>query len=447
MATRAPRILRLGVVVDGKIVQERLVHRGDPVTLGPSPSNTFVYEKTGLPGGSWAVFVPTGEGYQLHFTDQMRGKVSSRGSVVSLDQLRQDSTLRKGGRFCLPLTDGDRGKVCAGDVTLLFQFVEPPPTNGVMPLTAMDFRPRLLEEDDPIFLGFLAINSAMAAVLTLWVWQSPVPEITPLDKIPDRFWTMALPPEQPPEALEPEDDLLELHNDEPAVAEVDVPDVPEPPEVSPDPVDDPGPPLTPEERRAQKEAAMLAVARDKYAVLIGSKFGDGVETDFDVMSPDDGMSEPRWDDGAIIRGPRGNQGPDDEVPEGLYDDGPLGPDGPGPTIKDVPKTPYVPTSLPPELPPGTGSTEADQLKEIIQGYFPRIARCYESQLKDEPTLAGRIDVEWTIMGGKTTEVAVMDNTTDSRAFERCVTMAVGRWNFEGFDDITVAQGWSFRPKK
>ena len=41
----------------------------------------------------------------------------------------------------------------AGGVSVLFQFVVPPPVSVVTPLQQMDFRPRLLEEDDPTFLG------------------------------------------------------------------------------------------------------------------------------------------------------------------------------------------------------------------------------------------------------------------------------------------------------
>ena len=71
------KVLRIGIIQDGKIVQERLIKSGETVTVGESAKNTFVFPKTHLPQAEFAVFRASSKGYELRFTDQMRGKISS----------------------------------------------------------------------------------------------------------------------------------------------------------------------------------------------------------------------------------------------------------------------------------------------------------------------------------------------------------------------------------
>ena len=122
------KVLRIGVIQDGKIVQERLIKQGETVQVGESPKNTFVLPKTDLPKGEFALFVYKNGAYQLQFTEAMKGTVSSNGAVVAIERLRTDPSVQSsGGVWRVPLTEEDRGKVSIGDVTILFQFVPPPP--------------------------------------------------------------------------------------------------------------------------------------------------------------------------------------------------------------------------------------------------------------------------------------------------------------------------------
>jgi pSer/pThr/pTyr-binding forkhead associated (FHA) protein len=48
-APDAAKVLRIGVVKDGKVVHERLIKPGQNVTVGESPRNTFVFPNASLP--------------------------------------------------------------------------------------------------------------------------------------------------------------------------------------------------------------------------------------------------------------------------------------------------------------------------------------------------------------------------------------------------------------
>ena len=122
------KILRIGVIQAGKIVEERLVRRREDVTIGASARNTIVVPASTLPK-SFALFEVSGGDYSLVFSDTMDGRVSIGDQVYALDQVRSQGKAQPKGKglLRLPLTDSSRGKVSLGEITLLFQFVTPPP--------------------------------------------------------------------------------------------------------------------------------------------------------------------------------------------------------------------------------------------------------------------------------------------------------------------------------
>jgi TonB family protein len=73
----------------------------------------------------------------LEFEKGMRGKVLVGGEILDLKNLAQQKLAeRKKDRFYYKLGDDSRGKLVLGDVTLLFQFVEPPPAVAKLQLPA-----------------------------------------------------------------------------------------------------------------------------------------------------------------------------------------------------------------------------------------------------------------------------------------------------------------------
>ena len=163
-AVEASKVLRIGIVKEGKVVHERLIKPGQNVTVGESPRNTFVIPDADLPK-RFTLFQCKGVKYSLNVTSKMGGKFASDAGVSDIASASASPDVQKKGDVSiLPLGDGSRGKVVVGAITVLFQFVPAPPESARM-VNRQDFRPKLFDEDDPVFIGSLSVFMAMAAVL------------------------------------------------------------------------------------------------------------------------------------------------------------------------------------------------------------------------------------------------------------------------------------------
>jgi hypothetical protein len=121
------RILRIGVLLGGKIVEERLIRDRAPVTIGQSMRNTFSIPIEGLPL-EFTLFALSDGRYSLRFLPRMDGRLSDRGGQVhTLEALRSQGAPSHGSYHELALSESARGKLSLGDLTILFQFVAEPP--------------------------------------------------------------------------------------------------------------------------------------------------------------------------------------------------------------------------------------------------------------------------------------------------------------------------------
>ena len=121
-----PRILRIGVLLGGKIVEERLIRERVPVTIGQSMKNTFSVPVEGLPL-ELTLFALDQNKYSLRFLNKMDGRLSDGAQVHTLDSLKGRGATNHGEYWEVPLSETSRGKLSLGDLTILFQFVTEPP--------------------------------------------------------------------------------------------------------------------------------------------------------------------------------------------------------------------------------------------------------------------------------------------------------------------------------
>lgn len=436
MASQQSKVLRIGIIQDGKIVQERLVKAGESVTVGESAKNTFVFPKTHLKVPEFTLFASSSKGYTLQFTEGMKGKISSGGAVVALQKLSQDPSVKKQGEvYALPLTPQDRGKLSVDAITVLFQFVAPPPVKAVKPMQAMDFRPRMIEDDDPVFLGFLAIWSALAVVLMIYVANTEPREFV-LQEIPDRFTRMVVAPKEKPE-IEPE--LLETEGAEVAQREK---------EVKPEPADkgNEAKKETETEAAARKEQLKEdVVQKSKLLMKIIGTTGDNSR----------GVVENLWSNeeqglGDIDAALQATGGVTTDAGEALRsgsgkgeraDIGDLGSAGSGTAV--VGTAPVFKTSVS----AGEGSLESiegdrGKVSAVIKSNAGQLKYCYENRLKSVPNLQGRVEVGWSINGGKASGVYLIANSTGDAELADCIIKKIGRWTFPADSDGDI-DSWPF----
>ncbi len=430
------KVLRIGVVQDGKIVQERLIKAGEEVTVGESTKNLFVFPPTSLPK-RFQLFQPKkGGGYILHFTDGMEGKISYKNAIVPLEQLKQrGDAVRKGTDFVLPVSEGNRGKVSVGGVTILFQFVPPPPE----PMRAgakMDFRPKLIEEDDPVFYGFLGLFAALATVLMIYVYNAEPVERVAIEEIPDRFTDiiMEAPEDTPPEEVEPlvdpDAEGEKIERDDAAKSEdVEVAEKKAAP--------------TPAEKEAAAEArrakAQAEVANNPLlAAIIGTRGESGSEgkvqdlfgsDDFAGQDLDAALASVTGVDVATEAGLKAKEGsgggPRTTAGIGDLKGGSTGEAGVGSGPATVVKGGVQLGQADAMLEEG----DTASVQKVVRKYSGQVKYCYEAQLKSDPSLSGRVEVQFTVNKGRVASASVFGNSTGSDPLAKCIVGKVRKWKF------------------
>lgn len=177
-ALPATRALRIGVVHKGRVVHEQVFSESERIRIG-SDRNADIVLAPGTVPRCRTLFNKQGDAWQLCLQAQDQGRLS-KGPIRDLAQCIA------AGKTQVSLDCSGKGKISLGQVTVLFQLIPAPAGR----LQAGAFRPRLVEEDDPVFLGSLALISSAAAVLMIWVvQQEPLVRLT-IEEVPPHIAEM-----------------------------------------------------------------------------------------------------------------------------------------------------------------------------------------------------------------------------------------------------------------
>lgn len=161
-----PRILRIGILLGGKIVEERLIRERVPVSIGQSMKNTFSIPIEALPL-EFTLFALDEGKYSLRFLAKMDGRLSdSGGQVNTLDALKGRGAANSGEYWQVPLSESSRGKLTIGDLTILFQFVTEPPRQP-KPMLPASVRGSFADRLDPTLVA--SIGGSVIGHIILFV--------------------------------------------------------------------------------------------------------------------------------------------------------------------------------------------------------------------------------------------------------------------------------------
>ncbi|MCK6526707.1 TonB family protein [Myxococcota bacterium] len=434
------KILRIGIIQGGKILEERLIKAGETVTVGEGEKNTFTLPPSRLPK-RFPMFVAKGSQYSLAFTDGIEGRIAIGAQVHSLDALIEGGKAqKKGDHYQLPLSDENRGKVQVGAATILFQFVTPPPEPARA--TIDQLRRFAIDPSDMPFYGIVLISALLHTALMIWVHNQPVPDKVSLEDIPERFIHLVIPPEVtlPPEQTDaPLDDagLKETAKKDPGPKK----DEAKGEEPKPTPADAPP---SEEERRA-------ALASKGLAAIIGTR-GDSSQASAvaDLLSDSSGVSrdldQALSGVGAVTVAVRGQDRGGDALRgtnDGAADGSGMGSgfgtgDVVGAGAKEQKKV--VSKASAGDADVLGAPSDAKNIRAVVQRKLPQIKACYDEQLKGNPDLEGKVVVFWVIRGsGKVGEVRVQENTTGNKDMEECIIRRIRRWEFNPTEDEQDAE--------
>lgn len=200
--TAGPKILRIGVVQGGKVVDERLIKQRVSVTIGPSEKAMFVVPTRKIPP-NFKLFELIGNDYYLNYIDGMSGRVALKTGISDLNALKaQAKTVSAGGVTFnrVRLTEDSRGKVEVGETKFLFQFVVPPPVQPKpqLPVSVQKGFAGDIDWFTTIVASFSFLIHFFFVALVYSDWMDPVVDDDyALVKLQER--AKNLPPPPPPE--------------------------------------------------------------------------------------------------------------------------------------------------------------------------------------------------------------------------------------------------------
>src|SRR5262245_10072162 len=110
VAATGPKVLRIGLVQSGRVIEERIIKQRTHVTVGPNEKNMFVVAAGNLPT-TFRLFELVGNDYSLNFLDGMSGRVALPTGISDLNVLKGQARRTQQGAYQIRLTEDSRGKV------------------------------------------------------------------------------------------------------------------------------------------------------------------------------------------------------------------------------------------------------------------------------------------------------------------------------------------------
>jgi len=428
-----PRILRIGVLLGGKIVEERLIRDRAAVTIGQSMKNTFSIPVEGLPL-EFTLFSIEENKYSLRFTSKMDGRVSDgagAGQVNTLDALKQKGAQNAGEYYSVGLTDGARGKLSLGDLTILFQFVTEPPRQP-KPMLPASVRGTFADRFDPRLSVILGTSIVLHFAVVIWALLYDV-EMD--NTIADRAYNLTFKQDTyqvdvtPPV---PTEVVAAGSAAGSAAPEVKKPDKPSPTRPSTDTKPDDG------GRSAADTVAMQEDEAKKFADLLTGEGTEGTsEGDMSKRRPGADLGQQITDvkeggkqvaiGGGAGRGTRGDGDPRVGTGSGPKISGPTGPEsaGGGKTTEKAPtgrinvsdKQSFDESTLTPDI----------VLSKIQSAYMAGLKRCYKTYLAKDASARGKVTLSLTINEtGRTTSSGAKGFAGE---VDSCIEGLMGSWRF------------------
>jgi outer membrane biosynthesis protein TonB len=430
--------LHIGVIREGRFVDDRYFEPPFTVSAGTAEKNTFVLTLSSLPA-SVPLFADKGGKTVLLFDEGTRGKVSVRGRELDLAEARRSGlAVQSHGAWELPLDPGSKGRVQVAEVTFVFNFAPPPPKPkpAVLPPEA---RGSLWNVTDHRFMGILALSllvhvGCIAAVSR----QQLPPEDTAMEEIPDRFAKLLVPEKPPPEEEKPKPE-------EKKEEEAPKDEAPKEEAKKEAPKDS-----------AEHKAEVQKVVQQKGLVkILGAVGAGGGGALANVLAQGGGFSD---DIGSALAGAGGvaiateagtaRKGEGAAQAAGI---GALATSGSGGGARlrekqDVAVRGSVSAEGDAEVDSPTVDKEA--LGRFIKLRLRSIQGCYEAQLKRNPNLRGKIVLRFTIgTRGQVVEVSIDSDTMGNDEVASCVMRLVKAWRlpFTPDGDTPVSFPFLFQP--
>ncbi len=422
MSTR--RALRVALIQAGRIVEDRTFTGRARITVGTDTKSTFLVPMAEVPVTT-AVFDLTRQGTSLLFDANTQGRVCLAGAEAPLQRYVGQATAH-GSKLSLSLPEDAQGRVSIGEVSLLFQFVDPPkrPVAAELPKGARG----LIAQLDRSFLVILAVSIGAHFAGAGYLSSQPLPEehdFTIEEMNVDRFASVLMPLPKPPKPTE---------QVKPTVAEVPKPKTTEP------------------QRPLTAEAIKKRVRSMGMMGVIGSQ-GDG-QSGFGDILKDTGVREiaealrgtqpgvavASVEDATASRRKGSETGGTSEIEV-------LGTEGVKRVeLREATTNPIAARVQAEKIVIDTPEVDERALTQWLNGRKSAIQSCYERELKRSPKLAGRLVIKFAITSrGRVSGVGFEEDSLRSAQVQQCISGLMRAWvlPFAPEDEVPVTLPFIF----
>ncbi len=420
-----PKVLRIGVMQGTRMSEERIIRDRGTVSVGTTERNTFTVASSELPS-TFELFSMVGGQYLLNFTEKMEGQLALPEGIKKLNDLRNSPNVKRGpAGWQVQLAETSRGKIQMGGVTFLFQFVVPPPPQPKPQLPAA-IRAGWVKNIDwtynACFSAFLVMAIASIAYVE-YVYDPIVDDELSLDD--SRLVRLLA---TPPPVEEPEPTPTEAASEDPAAPAA--PTAPAEHRPQPSAAEREAQRTAAAERRSEAAAAAANRAVDaalnalnnsaEFAALTGANdtgrgsardalANGGLQTGTAAdLANVGGISTASGS--SVRRGSVASAGGNGLGGRGLGQGGTVasGGDGIG-SGQEIVRERVIRGEANMgggDTTGGEGTVDANAVARIIRGQLGGIRACYERELRNNPTLSGRLEMSFTIgTSGRITSIS------------------------------------------
>jgi outer membrane biosynthesis protein TonB len=427
--------------------EERLKER-ESLTIGTSPRNTFVIPAEAMPK-SHALFAFAGGHYELVFSEGMRGRIteSKGGQAVDLGEFKKNGKAKaSGGMYRLALTDAHRGKVVIGDATIIFQFVVPPPVPARPKLPAAAKGSIWQRIDWPYVAALLPVFFIETGIILKFQTVDP-PAVVTFETMDNRFAQLIVPElkkeEKPPEPRKDDGPKLDA-----AAKAKDAEEEEEEAEGEAEAEVEKADPAKAKAKAEKQQKIRENIQSKGILAILGTRgagsavgavadvFGSG-SIGGDLDSAFEGIAGVGLATAEGARTQRGGGAGEAASIGGLATKG-------GGKVGLGDKAERKVGSVEAAAPEVDGALDGSAVAKVVRGRMRSVQDCYQKELKRDPSLAGKIEIEFTIgEDGRIEDAVVASNQMGSSAVANCIVSRVRLWRFPKPDGGSVTVTFPF----
>lgn len=407
------RYLRVALFWKNTIVQEKVFKRTQKILVGEDLSNTFIVPAGDLPA-HFPLFEPVSRGrYTLRLKEWMKGKISVKGKVQPLESfLKSGEASRDGDGYAVEVSGTDWGTIEIGNLNFFFQFIPEVPEKTIAPFW------NRIDLSLPATICIAAIIELLVITLGRLMFTEKLRES---GEIKERYVKYLI---EKPKEEKIEKETKAADDDEGKVGKEDKKDLTKVPKKDQDMV------KKIKDTGIHKALNSSLLNQGPLKQIFGDRTGFDSSMAVAMAGFGDQFVEGQGSGGMGFRGSGGGGG-------GwgfgrVWGMGSIDTSG-GKGVKaglSGKRRTKVTASVQRGQGEIQGFCKTGDIQRVVQARAAGIKFCYESELQRDPSLAGKVVLNWIINPeGAVSRVYVVSSSLNSRKVEDCMLRQVRRWTF------------------